>query len=135
MKTLRLISLALLVVVCTAALYGSYHMITDPSGRSLGLPFDLLFETVFNDYVSIGWILLIVVGLFSFLVIVLILLKHRLYSFYIILEGLFLCIFIFVQLLLLQATLLIQYVFLLIGVALIYFGALQNQRKIEKEAK
>jgi hypothetical protein len=131
MKTLRLISLVLLCILCTTALYGSYHMINDPSGNSLRLPFYLLYETVFNDYISIGWILLIVVGFFSFFVIFLVLFKSRVYSFFIILQGVFLCIFIFVQLLLLNETFWIQYAFLALGIGLIYLGALQNQKRIE----
>jgi hypothetical protein len=135
MKTLRLISLVLLFILCSSALYGGYNMINDPSGGSLHLPFYLLYETVFNDYVSIGWILLIVVGSFSFFVMLLMFCKSRFYSFFIILQGAFLSIFIFVQLLLLNETFYIQYIYLAIGVALIYLGALQNQRKIEKESK
>lgn len=135
MKTLRFISLLLLLILCGAALYGGYHMISDPSGNSLRLPFYLLYETVFSDYSSIGWILLIVVGFFSFFVIVLTLLNSKAYPFFTILQGVFLCIFIFVQLLLLHESFIIQYVLLAIGIALIYLGALQSQRTIEQEGE
>ncbi len=135
MKTLRRISLVLLLILCSSALYSGLHMINDPSGNSLRLPFYLLYETVFNDYISIGWILLTVVGFFSFFVIVLILFKTRVYSFFIILQGVFLCIFIFVQLLLLNETFWVQYLFLAMGIALIYLGALQNQERIEKDSR
>lgn len=134
MKTLRLLSLLILAVLCLSACYGGYAMIADPSGRSLGLPFYLLHDTVFSNYRSIGWILLIVVGLFSFFTGLLVVVKSRIYSFFIILEGALLCIFIFVQLLLLRERIWIQFVFLATGILLIYLGALQNQRKIEKES-
>lgn len=134
MKTLRIISIMVLSVLCLSACYGSYHMIRDPSGHSLDLPFYLLYETVFNNYSSIGWILLIVVGLFSFFVILLILFRSRYSSFFILLQGAFVCIFIFVQLLLLREQSWIQYVYLALGILLIYLGALQQQRKIEKES-
>lgn len=135
MKTLRFISLLLLVIICSAALFGGCHMVHDPSGDSLGLPAYLLYETVFNDYSSIGWLLLIVVGFFSLFVTVLVLCKSRVYYFFIILQGVVLCIFIFVQLLLLHETFTIQYVFLGIGAVLIYLGVLQNQQKLEKDTR
>ena len=65
MKTARQLSVALLMFLCIGALYVSYHLITDPTGSSLGLPFYLLNGTIFSDYVAFGWILLITVGLFS----------------------------------------------------------------------
>lgn len=126
MKTLRIISAIILIVLCISACYGSYHMINDPSGHSLELPFYLLYETIFNNYQSIGWILLIVFGVLSFFILIMMLLRSRFYSFFIILQGVLLCIFIFVQLLLLNTIFWIQYLYLAFGVALIYLGVLQK---------
>lgn len=135
MKTARQLSIAILVVLCLTALYGSYHMITDPTGASLGLPFYLLNGTIFSDYQMAGWVLLVVVGLFSMYTIAQILRKAGTYSFLIMVQGVLLCIFIAVQMFLLDETFMIQYVYVIAGVTLISLGFLQNQRKIVSETE
>lgn len=135
MKTARQLSVALLVFLAISALYGSYHMITDPTGASLGLPFYLLNGTLFTDYLLAGWVLLVVVGLFSMYSMAQVLRKGKNYSFLIMLQGVLLCIFVTVQMFLLGETFLIQYVYLFIGVLLIGLGAMQNQRRIVVETE
>jgi hypothetical protein len=135
MKTARQLSIFLLLTTGITAFYAGYNMITDPTGSSLGLPFYLLNGTVFTSYAITGWILLITVGIFSSLTIICIFSRFRFYSFLIMLQGVFLCIFIIVQMLLLGETFIIQYVLLIIGGGLIGLGALQNQRKIVVDAE
>jgi hypothetical protein len=133
MKTARQLSVVILLLLCISALYGSYCMITDPTGNSLGVPFYLLTGTIFSDYAIIGWILLYTVGILSTFILLLISFKSSIYSFFVILQGVLLCIFIFVQWLLIGQTFVVQYVFLIMGVALIGLGAFQNQGKIVTE--
>ena len=135
MKTARQLSVTILLFLCCSALYGSYEMIIDPTGNSLGLPFYLLNGTILSSYAVVGWILLFTVGIFCPVIILFILLRTGFYSFLIMLEGVILCIFIFVQMFLLWATFWVQYVFLVTGIALIILGAIQNQRKIVVEAE
>jgi hypothetical protein len=135
MRAARQLSVIILLFLCGSALYGSYQMIIDPTGNSLGLPFYLLNGTILSSYAVVGWILLITVGIFCPVIILFILLRSSVYSFLIILEGVILCIFIFVQMFLLWATFWIQYVFLVTGFALIILGALQNQWKIAVESE
>ncbi len=130
MKTARQLSIFLLLITAISSFYAGYQMITDPTGSSLSLPFYLLNGTVFSSYAITGWILLITVGIFSSLTVICIISRFRFYSFLIMLQGVFLCIFIIVQMLLLGETFIIQYVLLIIGGGLIGLGALQNQRKI-----
>jgi hypothetical protein len=134
MKAARQLSVTILALLCASALYGSYQMIIDPTGNSLGLPFYLLDGTILSSYAVIGWILLFTVGIFSPVIILFILLRINIYSFLIMLQGVILCIFIFVQMFLLWASFWIQFVFLAAGIALIVLGALQNQQKIVVEA-
>jgi hypothetical protein len=134
MRTARQLSIVILMLLSISALYGSYCMITDPTGNSLGIPFYLLNGTVFSDYSMIGWILLSTVGILSTFSVLLILFKSSIYSFFVILQGVLLCIFIFVQMLLIGETFFIQYIFLVMGIALIGLGAFQNQGKIVTEA-
>jgi hypothetical protein len=135
MKTARQLSIAILLFLCGSALYGSYQMITDPTGNSLGLPFYLLNGTILSSYAVVGWILLFTVGVFCPVIILFILLRSDVYSFLIMFEGVILCIFIFVQMFLLWATFWVQYVYLVTGFALIILGALQNQWTIAVEAE
>ncbi|MDB5209992.1 MAG: hypothetical protein JWQ30_819 [Sediminibacterium sp.] len=130
MKTARQLSVVILLLLDVSALYGSYCMIMDPTGNSLGAPFYLLNGTVFSDYAIIGWILLFTVGIFSSFILLLIFFKSTIYSFFVILQGVILCIFIFVQILLIRKTFILQYAFLLMAISLIALGALQNQGKI-----
>jgi hypothetical protein len=135
MKAVRQLSVALLVFLCVASLYGSYHMITDPTGNSLGLPFYLLNGTILTSYAVAGWILLVTVGIFSAVIISCIVLRSAIYSILIMIQGVILCVFIFVQMFLLGEIFWIQYFFLAAGIALIGLGALQNQRKIVVESE
>jgi hypothetical protein len=110
-------------------------MIADPTGSSLKLPFYLLNGTIFSDYLIFGWLLLFLVGVFSLIVIIMIYLKTRLYSFFVMIEGVLLAVFIIVQMILLTESFLIQYIMLFLGIVLIGLGALQNQRKIVVDAE
>ena len=95
MKAARQLSVVILLLLCISASYGSYCMITDPTGNSLGVPFYLLHGTIFSDYAMIGWILLCTVAIFSAFIMLMILFKSGIYSFFVILQGVILCIFIF----------------------------------------
>ena len=96
MKAARQLSVAILLLLTTAALFFSYHMIIDPTGSSLGLPFYLLNGTIFTNYLVLGWVLLFTVGVLSAIVVLLIMSKNRFYSFFIMLEGVIVCVFVFI---------------------------------------
>ena len=135
MKTARQLSVAILVFVCMVSLYGSYHMITDPTGSSLGFPSYILNGTFLTSYAITGWILLFTMGLFSIGTIVSIIQKSSIYSIMIMLQGLIICLFVITEFILISDTFVVQYVFLIIGMALIGLGFLQNQRKIAVESE
>lgn len=135
MKAARRITEILLLLLSAIAMFVSHHMIADPSGRSLNIPFGILDGTVFSDFAKAGWILFFTVGLFSLLSFLVMLCKTVIYPFFIILQGVIICIIVFVQLLLFRETFITQYIFLGIGILLIYLGALQNQRRIEDESR
>lgn len=134
MKAARQLTISILVCLCAATLFGSYKMITDPTGSSLGLPYYLLNGTIITSYAVIGLVLLFTVGVFSAIITLFIVFRSNIYSFLVILQGVILCIFIFIMMLILGETFLIQYFFLAAGVVLIGLGILQNQRKIVTEA-
>jgi hypothetical protein len=129
MKIVRQLSMVVLILLGFTALYSSCYMITDPTGNSLGLPFYVLHNSVFNNYSTLGWILLFTVGISSLGIALLIILKIKIYSFFVMLQGVVLCIFIFVQMLLV-GVFFVQYILLGIGIALIVLGFLQTQGRI-----
>lgn len=130
MRTARQLSIFLLLITGLVALYGGLQMISDPTGNSLGLPFYLLNGSVFSDYAVGGWILVPTVGILSSVTILCVLRRNRYYSFMIMLQGVIICVFVFMLMLLLGEAFGIEYVFLILGIGLIGLGALQNQRKI-----
>ena len=134
MRAARQLSTFLLLVSGIMALYGGYHMISDPTGNSLGLPFYLLNGSVFSDYTMPGWVLLLTIGIFSIIVIICIFRKVRIYPSLIMLQGMIIFGIVVIQMLLLGEAFIIQYFFLILGIGLIGLGVLQNQRRIAVDA-
>jgi signal transduction histidine kinase len=135
MKTARQLSIFLLSITSFIAYFVSYHMITDPTGNSLGLPFYLLSGSGISSFSFSGWILLFIVAIFSTFIIICIYLKVRFYSFLIMVQGVFICLFTIVQMILLGETFVIQYATLITGGALIGLGALLSQWKIVTDSE
>jgi hypothetical protein len=135
MKVARQLSLAILVFVGVIALFGSYHMITDPTDSTLGLPSYLLNGSILSSYAILGWIILVTIGLFSIVTILSILRKANMYSILIMLQGLIICLLVFAEIILAGETFIMQYVFLIAGLGLIGLGFLQNSRKIAVETE
>jgi hypothetical protein len=135
MKTARQVSAALLILLLLAAAYIGVHMIADPTGQSLGLPFYLLNGTVFSDYYLTGWILLGTISLPSLITVICIFLRLTMYSFLILLEGVLICILVIAQMILLGDVFPVQLFFLVAGILLVALGVLQQQRKIVVESE
>jgi hypothetical protein len=135
MKTARQLSAFILLIAGTIALYGGMHLIRDPTGNSLGFPFYLLNGTIFPDYLLTGWILLLTVGVTSVLIAIYILRKGSWYSFLVMVQGVIICVYVFIMMLLLGETFPVEYVYLIMGMAMIGLGALQYQRKIVVETE
>ncbi len=134
MKTARQLSVCLLLLIAAISFYGGIQLVADPTGSSLHFPFYLLNGTLFTDYLLMGWILLLTVGLFSLLIAVAIIKKYTYYSFMMMVQGAIICVYVLVMMLLLGETFMIEYLFLILAIALIGLGVLQNQRKIVAEA-
>jgi hypothetical protein len=133
MKTARRLSVFLLLITASTALYSGVQLVIDPTGSSLGFPFYLLNKSIFTDYLVTGWILTATIGVFSLVIIVSIFLKTSFYSFLTMVQGVIICIYVFMMMLLLGETFMVEYFFLLLGISLISLGALQQQRKIVVE--
>ncbi|MBV9986138.1 MAG: hypothetical protein JO301_00550 [Chitinophagaceae bacterium] len=135
MKTARQLSAFVLLIAGSIAIYGGIHLILDPTGNSLGFPFYLLNGTIFPDYLLTGWILLLTVGVSSVLITICVLQKLSWYSFLVMVQGAVICVYVFIMMLLLGETFPIEWVYLILGIALIGLGVLQNQRRLIVEAQ
>lgn len=129
MKTTRLLSIAILVLVAVCNLYFGIRMIQDPSGASVGLSHTLLRGSMFSDFYIPGWILVSALGLFALLAIALVLKNNRYYPVVIIVQGVLVIVCVVVQMVILGNDNFLQYFFLMTGMFLIVLGAFQYQLK------
>jgi hypothetical protein len=103
MKTIVKISaIFLLFVNGIGAIYGGFQLITDPTGFTMQMPLSFLVNSPFNDYLIPGIILFIVNGIFSFVSITAIFLGTKKYPWFILIQGILLSGWIFVQLIMLR---------------------------------
>jgi len=93
-----------------------------PDGSSMKMPLSMLKHSPFNDFFIPGLVLFITSGLFSYFVLVMMLLKYRNYSWLIIGQGVILTGWILIQVLLLRAIAGLHIIFMSIGVLLIICG-------------
>lgn len=86
-KTLRILAIVLLFFLGISALFGSYQLINDPSGKSLKMPLGLLKPTPFEDYLIPGILLLITNGIPALLIGFISIKKVANYEYFIIFQG------------------------------------------------
>ena len=125
MKTfLKIFTSLLLLFNGTGAVYGGVNLIMHPDGSSLRLSLDLLKYTPFKDYLIAGIILFIVNGLFSFFVLIKLLLNQKNYSWFVIAQGLILTGWIIIQVFLIQTVYFLHFILISIGIVLIVLGSI-----------
>lgn len=123
-KTWRLWALILLFFLGLTAIFGSYYLITDPSGESLQMPPGILDSTPFENYLIPGILLLIVNGIPALIIAFLTLIKVKYYAYFIVIQGFVLIIWLTAELII-NINLfypLTHITYYLIGIALIFLG-------------
>lgn len=127
-KIIRIISIVLLLVNGTGAIYGGFQLMTDPSGSKLQMPLSFLEYSPFSDYLIPGIILFIVNGIFSFITLGLLIYKYAYYRWLVIIQGLLLSGWIIMQIILLQIFYApLHLTFLIVGLSLIGCGLIQKK--------
>lgn len=126
MKSVRQLSIAILIVIAIAAIVGGVMLLNDDTGRSLQLSIDDLKGSLFTDYRLIGWILIIVVGLFSAVSAVVALRHYKLYPYFVFIQGIILLLFVILEYYTLSYQL-SEIVFGLSAVALLLLGNLMRK--------
>ncbi|MCA0447921.1 MAG: hypothetical protein LCH54_17010 [Bacteroidetes bacterium] len=112
----------LLLLNGTGAIYGGWLLISSPDGSSLQLPLDYLKSSPFETYLIPGLILFTVNGLFSFLTLLLMILKNKKAPWFILAQGILLTGWILVQVILIQVFHPFQLIFGLTGIILAGIG-------------
>ena len=96
----KITALVLLFFLGVSALFGGYMLVSDPSGKSLGMPLELLKGTPFIDYLIPGLILFLLIGVSSIIIAFLNIKSTKSFPLFISLQGGILIIWLTVQLIL-----------------------------------
>ncbi|MFN8349808.1 MAG: hypothetical protein U0X91_32710 [Spirosomataceae bacterium] len=101
-KIIRILAVLLLLFNGIGALYGGWVLMTDPTGVQMQLPAAYLEHIPFKNYFVPGLILFTANGLFSFAVLAALAFQYRLSSLLIMGQGIILCGWIVIQMLMVQ---------------------------------
>ena len=125
-KLLKIFTSLLLLLNGTGAIYAGYELLMAPDGSSMKMPLSMLKHSPFNDFFIPGLVLFITNGLFSYFVLIIMLLKYKNYTLAIIGQGVILTGWILIQMLLLRAIAVLHIIFISIGLLLIIYGLVLN---------
>ena len=128
--TLRVISIMLLLFNGIGAVYGSWHLVTDPSGGSLQMPLAWLQYSPFENYLIPGIILFLVNGVLSLTAASLVVFKVKFHPLAVMGEGCILFGWITVQVLMVRTIYFLHIIFWIVGVLLILSGWLLSRKKL-----
>ncbi len=130
MNKLQKSSICLLSVSGLIGLVRGIRMTFYPSDDSLLFPYpqEMMTASVFSNYSILGWVVFFLIGVFSVLAIVGILLKTRNFAYLIIVEGIFLSFFTLTHIL--YAGFGVVHLFILpMCIATVILGVLQTPRE------
>jgi len=130
MKRARKISVILLSISSFIGLLRGYRMIRYPAADSILFPYpeNLIKDSVFSNYVILGWILFSLVGVFSLLVIASIHFNFKNYAYLIIIEGIF-CSFLTLLHILLTGFVLVHLFVFPLCIVILVLGVLQTPKE------
>ena len=131
---MRVLAIVLLYLVGTSAVIGSWGLISDPSGKAVGLPVSLLQDTPFRNFLYPGLLLLLFNGLGCLIVGSLAILKVNYYPILMVAQGFILTGWIIIQVALIDVIYWLHFLYGGIGILLIMAGILlyevQHHEKI-----
>jgi hypothetical protein len=122
-------SVVLLLLLGFSASIGGLALILDPSGRTLGMSMAGLEGTYFPDYEVPGFILFFVLGIFSLVASVFVMMKNPYFATFIFIQGALLTGWILVQVYLLPETHVLQLIYFFVGILLMLLGNLQKSKR------
>jgi hypothetical protein len=122
-KVLNILAGILLLFNGTGAIYGGVSLIAAPDGSGLQMGVEWLEQTPFDNYLIPGIILLAVNGIFSFVCLGMMLIRNKQYGRYVVVQGVLLCGWIGVQILLIRTVNMLHIVMAATGLILTVCGA------------
>lgn len=122
MKTIRTITIVLLIIISINALFAGYSFITDSTGSGLGISVTKLQHSPFPDFFIPGIILFVFIGLFSLLTAGLTIFHLQNFPRFIVYQSVLLLGWIAVQMILLREINFLHLLFLFLGLLLFMFG-------------
>jgi hypothetical protein len=122
MKNIRFISIVLLVFTGLHALAGGYLLMEDPSGASLHIDIEQVDAIAFDDFLIPGITLFLLIGVMSILAAFFVIFRWNGYPGLVVLQGILLFIWIFVQIFLFEQIYYVQYLVAGIALMLVIFG-------------
>ncbi len=125
----RTISIILLFFNGVSACFGGGALISDPSGRSIQMPLDMLKYGPFHNFLIPGLILFFVLGIGSLIAGILVIRRIKSYSLYIIFIGAALAIWILTQTLMIRGIHLLHFIYGGIGIVLLFLGIMKWKRQ------
>ena len=133
MKAARQLTIAMLLIAVIAALYSGYSLISDPTGTTLGIPFYWLNGTMFKDFATPGWIILLAVGILGSITLGIVVKKIRHFHTFVVIQGCIICFLVIAQMIIIGEENLLQYLFLMLGMSIAILGGLLSQ--VDKKEK
>jgi len=127
----RTISIILLFFNGVSACLGGGALISDPSGRSIEMPLDMLKYSPFHNFLIPGLILFFELGIGSLIAGIQVIRRIKSYSLYIIFIGAALTIWIITQILMIRGIHFLHFIFGGIGIVLLFLGIKQWKRQNE----
>jgi hypothetical protein len=129
MKTARILSIALLVLIGGAAMAGGASLVLVPSGNGIGLPLNLLEGTLFENYLIPGLVLFFGIGVCSIVTALLVVLRSSYATRLTVLQGAIICCWIVVQVVIINTLNPIQIAVGAIGFTVFFLGLLQQEEE------
>ena len=122
MRTIRMISITLLLLVAVNAMVAGYLFVKDPSGAALGISTDWLYYSPFSNFLIPGITLFIVNGIFTLVAATFSIFKWKYYPGLITFQGLLLVGWIILQVMFMRDVYFLHYILGAIGILLFTFG-------------
>jgi len=97
MKAARQLTIAMLVLAASAAIFVGFHLITDPTGSTLSIPVYFLNGTMFKDFSTPGWIILLSIGVLGIITIFTVVKRIRHFHTVVVVQGAIICVLVIAQ--------------------------------------
>lgn len=131
-KNLHIVAAVFLLLNGVPALIAGVSLMKDPSGSGLGFNVNLLETSPFRNFFIPGLVLFLVNGVFSLITLFLLIKQYKLYSLFIIIQGILLAGWITFQIMLITDPSWLQLMYGFVGIILIVAGLklenLNNER-------